>query len=261
MAHALQHKWGIHSCAFDRQCALGNVCAKALRAFINYMDALPPQHPPCRMQATRIIAIRHGETAWNVDARIQGHLDIPLNDIGLSQARRAGAALAGERLAAIYSSDLARAQTTAQAVADTTGAPLILDSSLRERCFGDFQGRTFKEVEAELPELALRWRKRDPDFAPPGSGESLNMLKSRIQHTVDRLASQHMGEQITIVAHGGVLDVLYRLATHQDLLAPRTWELANAAINRLLWTPEGLTLVGWGDVQHLESNTRDELYS
>ncbi|WP_370679960.1 histidine phosphatase family protein [Comamonas sp. GB3 AK4-5] len=213
------------------------------------------------MQATRIIAIRHGETAWNVDARIQGHLDIPLNDIGLWQAGRAGAALANEPLATIYSSDLARAQATAQAVADTTGASLVLDSGLRERCFGNFEGRTFKEIEQELPEQALRWRKRDPDFVPDGGGESLAMLKSRIQHTLDRLAAPHMGQQIALVAHGGVMDVLYRLATHQDLQAPRTWELGNAAINRLLWTPEGLSLVGWGDAQHLEGAARDEIFS
>lgn len=213
------------------------------------------------MQATRIIAIRHGETAWNVDARIQGHLDIPLNDIGLWQAGRAGAALASEPLATIYSSDLSRAQTTAQAVADTTGAPLVLDSGLRERSFGNFEGRTFKEIEQELPEQALRWRKRDPDFVPDGGGESLAMLKSRIQHTVDRLAAQHLGQQIALVAHGGVMDVLYRLATRQDLQAPRTWELGNAAINRLLWTPDGLTLVGWGDAQHLEGAARDEIFS
>lgn len=212
------------------------------------------------MQATRIIAIRHGETAWNVDARIQGHLDIPLNDIGLWQASRAGQALAGEALDTIYSSDLARAQSTAQAVAATTGATLVLDSGLRERCFGIFEGRTFHEVEAELPEQALRWRKRDPDFTPEG-GESLTMLKSRIQHTVSRLAAQHIGGQIALVAHGGVMDVLYRLATHQNLQAPRTWELGNAAINRLLWTPDGLTLVGWGDVSHLDSSARDEIFS
>ena len=214
------------------------------------------------MQATRIIAIRHGETAWNVDARIQGHLDIPLNDVGLWQAARAGAALAGEPLAAIYSSDLARAHSTAQAVADATDQEVVLDTGLRERCFGSFEGRTFKEIEAELPEQALRWRKRDPDFVPEGGGESLAMLKSRIQHTVDRLAAQHLGEQIALVAHGGVMDVLYRLATHQDLRAPRTWELGNTAINRLLWTPEsGLSLVGWGDVQHLNDTARDEQFS
>lgn len=213
------------------------------------------------MQATRIIAIRHGETAWNVDGRIQGHLDIPLNDIGLWQAGRAGAALAGETLDVIYSSDLQRAQTTAQAVAATTGASLVLDSGLRERCFGSFEGRTFREIEAEQPEEALRWRKRDPEFVPEGEGESLLMLRSRIQHTVNRLAAQHPGGQIALVAHGGVMDVLYRLATHQDLQAPRTWELTNAAINRLLWTPQGLSLVGWGDTAHLEGSTRDEVFS
>lgn len=214
------------------------------------------------MQATRIIAIRHGETSWNVDARIQGHLDIPLNDIGQWQAQRAGQALAHEPLAAIYSSDLQRALVTAQAVGAATNCAVQPDTGLRERCFGSFEGRTFLDIEAELPEQALRWRKRDPDFVPADGGESLHMLRGRIQHTVDRLAAQHLGEQIALVAHGGVMDILYRLATRQGLQAPRSWELGNAAINRLLWTPEGLTLVGWGDTRHLQQqHTRDEFSS
>jgi probable phosphoglycerate mutase len=61
-----------------------------------------------------------------------------------------------------------------------------------------------------------------------------------------------------LVAHGGIMDVLYRLATQQDIGAPRTWTLGNAAINRLLWTPEGMTLVGWADTRHLEEATMDE---
>ena len=73
------------------------------------------------------------------------------------------------------------------------------------------------------------------------------------------LAQQHVGELVVLVAHGGVLDVIYRLATRQDIQAPRTWQLANAAINRLLWTPDGLSLVGWADTQHLEQIVlRDE---
>ncbi len=213
------------------------------------------------MQATRIIAIRHGETAWNVDARIQGHLDIPLNALGLWQAAQAGKALAGEPVAAIYSRALLRAYATAEAVAATTGASLTADKGLRERCFGSFEGQTFNDIEASHPEDALRWRKRDPEFVPAGGGESLLMLRDRISATVDRLASGHPGEQIVIVAHGGVMDVLYRLATHQEVQAPRTWALGNAAINRLLWTPQGLGLVGWGDVQHLEGGARDEVFS
>ncbi len=209
------------------------------------------------MNATRIIAIRHGETAWNVDARIQGHLDIPLNDTGLRQAQQLARAMADEPVAAIYTSDLQRARATAQAVADATSAPLTPERDLRERSFGALEGRTFAEVEIDLPELALRWRKRDPHFAPEG-GESLTLLRERIAHTVHRLAARHPGEQVVLVAHGGVLDMLYRLATGQEIQAPRTWQLANAAINRLLWTPQGLSLVGWADTQHLDNTARDE---
>ena len=209
------------------------------------------------MQATRIIAIRHGETAWNVDTRIQGHLDIPLNDTGLWQARQVARALAGEPLSAIYASDLQRAHTTARAIAEATGAQLVAERGLRERSFGQLEGRTFAEIEAELPEQARRWRQRDPHFAPEG-GETLVQLRERIAATTHRLAAQHTGGLVVLVAHGGVLDVLYRLATGQELQAPRTWQLANAAINRLLWTPEGLTLVGWANTQHLDTATRDE---
>ncbi|MFZ4287878.1 histidine phosphatase family protein [Variovorax sp. HJSM1_2] len=209
------------------------------------------------MLATRIIAIRHGETAWNVDSRIQGHLDIPLNDVGRAQAARAAAALADESVQAVYASDLLRAFETAQAIAQTLALPVQIDKGLREREFGAFQGRTFAEIEAEAPELAMRWRKREPDFSPAG-GESLNLFRDRILQTVNALAAAHLGEQIVLVAHGGVMDVLYRAATGQGVQAPRTWQLSNAAINRLLWTPDGLTLVGWADTQHLDDLSLDE---
>ena len=214
------------------------------------------------MQATRIIAVRHGETAWNVDTRIQGHLDIARNDTGHWQARQVARALADEPLAAVYTSDLQRAHATAQAIAQASGAPLVAEPGLRERSFGSFQGRTFQQIETESPEQALRWRKRDPHFVPDGGGESLDMLRERIAVTVDGIAARHAGEQIVLVAHGGVMDVLYRLATRLDLQAPRTWQLTNAAINRLLWTEgNGLTLVGWADTQHLENASRDEIHS
>ena len=209
------------------------------------------------MQATRLIAIRHGETAWNVDTRIQGFLDIPLNDTGRWQARRAAAALAGEPITTVYASDLSRAFETATTVAAAAGLQPIPEPGLRERHFGVFQGRTFAEIEAEAPEQALRWRKREPDFTPEG-GESLNTFRKRIVGTVERLAARHPDELIVLVAHGGVMDVLYRAATRQEIQAPRTWALGNASINRLLWTPEGLTLVGWSDTGHLESGALDE---
>lgn len=212
--------------------------------------------------ATRIIAIRHGETAWNVDTRLQGHLDIGLNERGQWQAQRAAEALADEEIAAIYSSDLSRASATAQAIADKSsrlGArQLRLNTGLRERGFGIFEGQTYAQIASDWPEESKRWRQRDPHFAPHG-GETLTQLRDRIAATVNTLASQHVGEQIVLVAHGGVMDALYRLATRQDIESPRTWDLGNAAINRLLWTPDGLSLVGWSDTRHLEdAETLDE---
>ena len=208
-------------------------------------------------EPTRIIAIRHGETAWNVDTRIQGHLDIPLSATGRWQAERLAEALRDEPFKAVYASDLTRAWETAQYVGRAQGLQVIKEAGLRERGFGDFEGKTFAEIEALLPEQSMRWRKRDPHFYPPG-GESLVVMRARVMEAAERLAAQHPGEQIALVGHGGVMDVLYRAATRLDIQAPRTWALGNAAINRLLWTPEGFTLIGWADTQHLDDDVLDE---
>ena len=211
------------------------------------------------MEPTRILAIRHGETAWNVDTRLQGHLDIPLNDVGLRQAQHLARSLVQrDAIDAIYASDLSRAHTTAYAIAQAMGKTVNTHAGLRERHFGAFQGRTFSEIETELPDHAWHWRKRTPDWTPPDGGESLLVLRDRIVTTVNALAARHTGQQIVLVAHGGVLDILYRAATRIDLQAPRTWALTNTAVNSLLWTPAGLSLVGWGDTSHLETLGKDE---
>jgi probable phosphoglycerate mutase len=209
---------------------------------------------------TRITAVRHGETAWNAVTRLQGQLDIDLNDLGRWQAERAGAALADSALQVIYSSDLCRAHHTAQAIARQCGiAPpdIRTHPGLRERCFGRFEGLTYAQVDDLHPEEALRWKQRDPAWAPPG-GESQTQVFERVHAALSAIAAAHPGEHIAIVTHGGVLDVFYRLATGQGISAARTWDLGNCAINRLLWTPQALTLVGWADTGHLDEGPRDE---
>ena len=208
--------------------------------------------------STRIFAIRHGETAWNRETRIQGQLDIPLNDRGLAQARRVAHALAGEPLAAVYTSDLARARQTAEAIAAETGRPLQLDPGLRERAFGRFEGQTWAEIGERWPEDARRWRQREVDFAP-GGGETLTVFYARCIDAVERLARAHPGEAIVIVAHGGVMDCLYRAGSRLPLQAARSWTLGNATINRLLYSDEGFSLVGWNDDLHLEQLSLDEM--
>lgn len=209
------------------------------------------------MQSTRILALRHGETDWNVATRIQGQLDIGLNTHGRWQADQAGAALAGEAFDAIYTSDLWRAYDTALAIAKPHQATVRTHEGLRERGFGVFEGKTFQEIEAQWPEDALRWRLRDPSFAP-GGGESLITFRDRVLAAASEIAAAHSGQHVVLVGHGGVLDVLYRAATHLALDAPRTWRLDNATINRLLWTADsGFSLVGWNDAAHL-GTTLDE---
>lgn len=209
------------------------------------------------VEPTRIVLIRHGETAWNVQTRIQGLTDIPLNARGRWQAGRLGRALADAELAAVYSSDLGRAIETADAVAEVNGVSVVTDAALRERAFGVFEGHTWDEIVARWPVESARWRRREPGFGPEG-GEALPDFFSRCVSAVLRLAHGHAGEAIAIVAHGGVLDCVYRAAAHVDMQAPRTWQLGNASINRLLYVSGGLSLVGWGDVSHLEGESRDE---
>jgi probable phosphoglycerate mutase len=210
--------------------------------------------------ATRIIAVRHGETDWNVDTRIQGQIDIALNDKGRWQAQRVAQALAEDAVDAVYSSDLSRAYATAQAIAaaqTSLALPVQTHQGLRERGFGKFEGHTYAAIQEQWPEESRLWRIRDPHFAPDG-GESPVQVIERVAQAVSDIAAHHLGQQIVLVAHGGVMDMLYRLATQQSVSAPRTWELGNTAINRLLWTPDGLTLVGWSDTRHLDGAQRDE---
>jgi probable phosphoglycerate mutase len=203
-------------------------------------------------EPTHVIALRHGQTAFNATQRIQGHLDIGLDDTGRWQAARLGAALADAGLAAVHSSDLARARDTAAAVAAASGLALVQHAELRERHFGVLEGLSYVEIEARFPDDARRWRQREPGFGP-GGGESLEAFSTRCVAAFTRLAQAHAGQTIAIVAHGGVLDCLYRAASGIELQAPRTWQLANAAINRLLYTGEGFRVVGWDDRRHLEA--------
>jgi len=202
--------------------------------------------------ATRIIAIRHGQTAWNAETRMQGQLDTALDAHGRWQAQQLAHALAQESIDAIVSSDLSRALDTAAPLAQALSLRVQSERGLRERSFGLFQGFAYADIARHWPEEAARWRDRDAAFAPP-RGESLNGFYERCVDVAQRLAAQHAGRSVVWVTHGGVLDCLYRAATRVALDAPRTWPLDNASVNRLLHGDQGLMLVGWGDVRHLDA--------
>jgi probable phosphoglycerate mutase len=201
--------------------------------------------------------VRHGETAWNREGRIQGQRDSALTARGLAQARAAAARVARERPDALYSSDLGRAVETARHVSEATGLDATLDAGLRERKYGIFEGKTWPEIEREHPEEFARHAARDPEHRVPG-GESPRQFRERVLHTLDRIARESGGERIAIVAHGGVLDVLYREATGMPLGAPRTHALLNATLNRLRYSDRRWEVERWGEAEHLAAAALDD---
>lgn len=204
--------------------------------------------------------MRHGETAWNTERRLQGHIDIPLNDTGLSQAEATARSLAraGLHFSALYSSDLARARQTAAAIARAHALPPKHDPRLRERHYGHFQGLTFDEAEDRHPEHFRRFKARDPHFALPDDGESLKTLAARVHAALEDIAREHAGETVVVVTHGGVLDIAHRLATGQPLETAREFAIPNAALNWIEHTAGSWKLIAWADESHLQG-ALDEL--
>ncbi len=147
---------------------------------------------------------------------------------------------------------------TAAPLAEALGLAVQPDPRLRERCYGSLEGMTYAEVAEQLPEDFARWQARVPDYAPDG-GESLLAFHERAVEAALALGRRHPGERIAMVAHGGVLDCLYREANDMTLEAPRRHELLNASINRLRCDSVRLTVMQWADVGHLEALTLDEV--
>jgi broad specificity phosphatase PhoE len=151
---------------------------------------------------TTLILVRHGETDWNRDGRWQGHADAPLNDRGREQGRALASELAGEDIAAVYSSDLARARETAEIMAARLGGPVSVDRRLREVDVGGWSGLTMDEIEARFPEEITRWRAEDPHHTFDG-GESYSAMGERVVAALEEIAANHPDGQVLVVLHGG----------------------------------------------------------
>jgi probable phosphoglycerate mutase len=195
--------------------------------------------------------VRHGETAWNAEGRVQGQTDVPLSATGEAQARALVGALAGTRFAALYASDLARVRQTAAPSAAALGLELRLDARLRERHYGKFETYTYAEVRVRLPEDYARFKAKDPDY-DFGSGESLLAFSTRALACVREIAARHAGETVLVFTHGGVLEMVRRHALGSGLQAPRDFEIPNAALNWIEAGPGAWRVQAWAEVAHLE---------
>jgi len=205
----------------------------------------------------RVCVVRHGEAAWNAERRLQGHEDIPLNATGEAQAKATARLLAAHDFDAAYSSDLKRAADTAGAICRER-APATLRADLRERHYGIFQGLTYDEAREQHPEVYAHFEARTPEAHMPGGGESLAQFSDRIRRAFNDIADAHAGQSILVVAHGGVLDILNRLARGRALDEPRDFKIPNAALNWLQRGTDGWSIEAWAQEAHLEG-AKDEL--
>jgi probable phosphoglycerate mutase len=195
------------------------------------------------------LLVRHGETHWNREQRIQGQRNSELSPAGIQQANAAAARLACEGADGLVASDLGRTLQTAAPIAAATGLAIETRVGLRERAFGVFEGRTLEEIALEFPSEYARWRARDPDYAMPG-GESLEQLRERVKGTLEAIAARGH-RKVLVVTHGGVLDAAYRVAAGVADAARRTWPLVNASVNSIDVDASGWRLHEWGNVAHL----------
>jgi probable phosphoglycerate mutase len=200
---------------------------------------------------TRVIAVRHGQTEWNVAARIQGQGDSDLTAEGVAQARSIAQRLAAEPFDVLVSSDLGRAAATAQAIADRCGKPIVLDARLRERHFGVGEGMTYDEVDSAYPGAFARIRNVDPDFVIPG-GESRRQFHDRVRAAFDSLAATHQGRTLVVVTHGGVLATFFRYVHGIPLDVAHPIAITNASYNVLRHDGARWAVDTWSDNAHLE---------
>ncbi|WP_075255939.1 histidine phosphatase family protein [Herbaspirillum camelliae] len=211
---------------------------------------------------TEILLIRHGETDWNVDKRLQGHIDIGLNAAGQRQVLALGEALAAEGIDAVFASDLQRARDTAQAVAGTAGLTVQIDAGLRERCYGAFEGLRHTEIEARYPDAYRQWKAREPDFRYPAGervAETMREFYERSVQAMQRVLASGRYRKVAIVTHGGVLECVHHWASQTSFAQPRTFDIFNASVNRLHWDGERAHIRSWGEIGHLQRETLDEV--
>jgi len=200
--------------------------------------------------STCITLIRHGETDWNAEGRLQGHLQVPLNRRGRAQAEALATCLQDTGFDAVYSNDLLRALQTAWTIVRPKGQAVRADERLREWDLGVLAGLGRAQAEQEQPHAARIRREHLVDEPIPG-GESLRRRFERVTGAVAEIAVRHRGECVLVVSHGGPLGDCYRRAVGTGIEEPMRIDLRNATINRIRIDGDDWTVKSWARTEHL----------
>lgn len=197
-----------------------------------------------------IYIVRHGETKWNAEGRIQGHTDIGLSERGKEQARAAARRLAGVHIDVAYSSDLSRTTDTARIILGERNIPFHPLPDLREYNKGVFEGLTAEEYRDRYPHLYEASLVNDPDFAPPG-GETIRQCQARLSGFVESLRERHLDEDVLLVGHGGSLRSGIVALLGLPLEANWKFAMQNCALSVIRSYSDNAVMHLYNDTSHL----------
>lgn len=203
---------------------------------------------------TTLILVRHGESHWNAEGRVQGHTDSPLTPRGRTEMQRVAERLAAKDIAAVYSSDAGRARQGAELIAAPHRLTLNIRQDLRERCYGLLEAKTVEEAARHDTGWLQAWR-QDPQRLAPPEGETQPEMSQRVIAALREIAAAHPGRAVVVATHGGpiksaVFHLLHIPLSSWDL----TW-IANGSITILRGTPDLMRVAAFNDTAHLDQES------
>ncbi|MGH7775999.1 MAG: histidine phosphatase family protein [Candidatus Dormibacterales bacterium] len=214
---------------------------------------LPPDAPESTSPSpSRLFLVRHAQSAWNRDRRIQGQTDSPLSELGRGQAALLAERLAGGRWVGLWSSDLRRARETAAALEAALGLAAELDAGLREIGLGGWEGRSREEIEAEDPGRWEMWR-REPDWDVVPGSEGTEPFRIRVEAAMARIAARHPGGDVLVVTHGGVIQVTLAAALGRPARGRFGFVIGNASVTVVGRREGRLVIERVNDTCHLDA--------
>jgi len=202
------------------------------------------------MKETEIILIRHGETEWNSQLRMQGHSNSALSEVGRGQIQALGEWMKNVSFDHIYSSDSLRARQTAEAITQYSGDTLQFDQRIREKNLGVFEGLTSIEAREQHPEIYLLFKTGGANYVID-EGESTQQVLYRALEFIEEIRLRHPEQRVVMVTHGGVVRVLMKHTLGLSIDASTSFLIKNTGIFRLVWNEKWL-VSQMGGVSHLE---------
>ena len=201
---------------------------------------------------TKLLAIRHGETEWNVEGRVMGQLDSRLTARGVEQSMAIARRLQTVPFDALYSSDLGRAVRTADIIGEACGKPVSLDAGLRERHMGIFQALTTAEMYRRFPAERAEYERLGDEYVVPG-GESGRDKRERSVRALTAIAVRHPRQTVVVVTHGAFLMGFFEAVLSLPPGRGSTFRRHNASYNAFEYTAGQWRLETWNDISHLDN--------